>query len=264
MKLKLLFLITTCVAVLAAQNAGNDPNQPGSKQVTRVVRVHGDAFSISNLLGRSGSVEHQATSALRAIVLKGPASDVDSVERTIQELDSLGSSSDTKNIELTTVVVAGSMTPISGTQELTGEALAPVVKQLRSIFPYRSYQTLSTMLLRVTQGEAAHDSQGSLKWLQQGSEGARSGIDYSLNYGPVSMSADGFIHLAEVRFGTSVPLKSVMIGKDGMTTTSISQQRVEIRTRVDLREGQKVVVGSATVADADVCLFLVVSARLVQ
>ncbi len=101
MKLKLLLLIPVCVAALIAQNANPDPKQPGPTQVTKVVRVHGDAFSISNLLGKSGTVEHLATSALRAIVLKGPAPDVDNVEHTIQELDSLGSTSGPKGVELT-------------------------------------------------------------------------------------------------------------------------------------------------------------------
>ncbi len=58
--------------------------------------------------------------------------------------------------------------------------------------------------------------------------------------------------------------KRLLVGKDNSTTTQTSNQRIEIRTDVDLREGQNIIVGNATLADADVCLFLVVSGKLAQ
>jgi hypothetical protein len=257
-------LIPIYVAVLIAQNANPDPKPSGPTQVTRVVRVHGDAFSIANLLGKSGTVEHQATSALRAIVLKGPAPDVDNVEHTIQELDNLGSTSGPRGVELTAVVVAGTIQSLSAAQDVPNESLSSVTRQLRSIFPYKSYQVLSTILLRATPGSSIHHSEGSMKWQQNTAEGARPALAYDLSFGALDVLPDRSIRLGDVRFDTWIPLKSVTVGKDNSTTTQTSSQRIEIRTDVDLREGQNIIVGNATLADADVCLFLVVSAKLAQ
>lgn len=261
MKLKLLILISMSVADLIAQS---DSSQPGAKQITRVVRVRGDAFGISNLLGKSGTVEHQATNAIRAIVLKGPAQDVDSMEHTIQELDKLSSTSGSEDVELTAVVIEGAMDSTAAAQEPSSEALGSVIKQLRSIFPYKSYQVLSTTLLRTTQGNAVHRSRGSLKWQSRKSDEERAALGYDLVFGLVELSTDRSIHLGEVQFNTMVPLKAVVVSKENSGPPSPPMQMVEIRTNVDLREGQQIVVGSATVADADVCLFLVVSAKVVQ
>lgn len=264
MKLKLLFLIAVCVAVVQAQHTNTESSQSDGKQITKVVRVHGDAFAISNLLGRSGTVEHQATSAFKAIVLKGPAPDVDSMERTIQELDNLGTTSASKDVELTAVVMAGATEAIPGIQEVSGEPLGSVVKQLQSIFPYKSYQVLSTTVLRASQGNALHHSQGSLKWQERSPGEVRPALAYDFEFGPVDVSADRSIRLGVVRFSTLIPPKPVKVTELSSVPQKPSSQPVEIRTNVELREGQKVVVGSATVADADLCFFLVVSAKVVQ
>jgi positive regulator of sigma E activity len=56
-------------------------------------------------------------------------------------------------------------------------------------------------------------------------------------------------------------------GKDGSipyATTNYQEANIEIETNVDLREGQKVVIGTSNVEMASATLFLVVTARMVQ
>ncbi len=259
MKSRLVLLFILCQA-LFAQGTSTDKS-------IQIIRVKGDAVTLCSLVKGAPGVGCQGDRALRAVIInrfsRGSEADVESAARTIRELDNLANPSDAKNVELTTSVIAGSTQRIPGTQEIVGDAFAPVVKQLRAIFPYNTYQVLSTMLLRVTQGDAPHSTRGSMRWLPV-SNGARSGTEYSLVYGAVTISADSAIHLNEVKFDAAVPITEVMTGKDGSKSSSTSPQPIQIRTRIDLREGQKVVVGSTTVADEDVCLFLVVSARLVQ
>lgn len=257
MKLRFLLSLLCCQGLLFGQNAS-------AERAIRVVRVHGDAAAFANLFKGEPGVDCQGDARLRAVVLKGGASDVERVESKIRELDGMANSPSAKDVELTTFVVAGSMEPIKDSQEISGESLAPVVRQLRSIFPYKSYQILSTMLLRITQGAGPYRSAGSLKWRPQNPDTDRSALGYSLSFGPLSVSTDGWISIAEVRFDTSVPLKSIVVLKNGATNTESANQSVQISTRVDLREGQKVVVGSTTIADLDVGLFLVVSARVTQ
>lgn len=259
MKLSFVLLLFCCYG-LFAQGTSSDKS-------IQVIRVKSDAVALCSLVKVPG-MDCQGDRALRAVVVKrfsnGSATDVENAARAIRELDNLGTASDAKTVELTTSVIAGSTQRIPDTQEVAGDALVPVLKQLRATFPYTSYQVLSTMLLRVTEGDAPHTLRGSMKWLPPASSGARSAVEYSLIYGGVTISPDSSIHLNEVRFESVVPVADIVTGKDGSKSSAVSPQNLQIRTRIDLREGQKVVVGSATVADVDVCLFLVLSGRLVQ
>jgi hypothetical protein len=160
MKLNLLFLIICCCQALFAQgeskNAGDMPyastTADRSKRVVKVVHVKGNAEGIAALAGRASGVNYEASTTLKAIVLRGEPADVANVERTIQELDNpnreSGAASGVRNIELTIYAIAGSSEPLAGFEEVTGDALAPVLKQLRAIFPYKHYELLTTVLMR--------------------------------------------------------------------------------------------------------------------
>lgn len=253
MKIRLAGILLLCPFLLSAQTANTEPPQP--ENVVKIVRVHGNAQSIGSLAASWSGIHYQVSDALKAIVLTGKPADVARVERTIQELDALNATTPPaaateRNMETTVYVISGSAELISGVQEITGEALAPVVKQLRAIFPYNHYQLLSTMLIRSAQNAKA-STEGIMTTAQSNSAPGRPSA-YKISYDSARTSGDlsPSIHLAAFRFETSVVIASQF-------------QQVAIQTDVDLHEGQKVVVGRANVGNSDACIFLVLSARLV-
>lgn len=263
MKLKLLLLLICCSPIMLAQGANND-------RAIKIVRVHGDPMAIYNLIKGVPGVDYQADRALRAIVLKGPMSELAQLERTIQELDSFSSgdsdSSRLKNVETFIYTIGASMDPITRMQEANGETLGPVLKQLRSIFPYKNYQLLSSTLIRSAQGVKA-ETAGLMKPVQQVADRWPVPALYKISYDSASVSkeAPALVHIANLRVSVSMPVMAGPKLKDApFASTQYQMQNVGISTDLDLRDGQKVVVGNVDLADADVCLFFVLSARLVQ
>ncbi len=269
MKTKLLIGSFALCSLLWSQSATTEP--PNPDKVTRVIHVHGNAQSLAELAGNSSGAVVLGSNQLRAIVIKGKASDVDRVVRTIEDLDSAGATAlDGKNIELVIYVVSGSMEPMTGASDTGAELLAPVYKQLRAVFPYKSYQLLNTMLMRSGQNSKASTS-GMMKALQNNPDFNVPGT-YRIEYDAATASGDTspVIHLAKFKFEAKVPFVSGSLsgkGKEGSipyATTQFQQANIGIETNVDLREGQKVVIGTSNVEMASATLFLVVTARMVQ
>ena len=271
MKLNLLFLIICCCQALFAQgeskNAGDMPyasTAPDrSKRVVKVVHVKGNAEGIAGLAGRASGVNYEASTTLKAIVLRGQPADVANVERTIQELDNpngeTGTASGVRNIEVTMYAIAGSSEPVAGFEEVNGDALAPVLKQLRAIFPYKHYELLSTILMRSAQNTAG-STEGVIRPLQTTDVNVTP-VNYRISYESVGVSTEAVpvIHVAKLTFSAGVPY---------VTGPKDSKQfqifHIGINSNIDVREGQKVVVGSSNVPEGNTSVFLVLSARLVQ
>lgn len=216
--------------------------------VTKVVRVrYAKANSIAALITGGIPVIVSHDDALQVIVLKGQPDAVASAEQTIRELDAPSAASTSKDIEVIVAVIgASSGSDLPGEQEMT-EGMAPVVKQLRAIFPYKNYQPLSSMLLRSREGARA-ENRGNMKALVDTANNSTP-AKYVVAYNDASVSFEQgkrVIHLRGFQFAAS------------------SSSATSIATDIDLPEGQKTVVGKANVEKGDSAFFVVLTARLVD
>jgi hypothetical protein len=240
-----------------AQSAGGS----APARVTKIVRVqYGNPRVIAHLAASDAGVNYESDDSLRAIVLKGLPSAVDSVERTIHELDSPSSGIGARNVEVTVSVIGASNKPDLLPRNEIPDNLAGVVKQLRAIFPYQSYALFSSMLMRSREG-AKSESQGLMQGLG-GSASLPYPNPYTLVYDEANLSSvDGrpLVHLKNFRFFVKTPVPTGPAGSSSYTNSDVG-----LLTDVDLREGQKVVVGKANLQNSDAALFVVLSARLVE
>jgi hypothetical protein len=225
--------------------------------VTKVVRVrYAKANSIAALLTGGIPVTVNHDDILQVIVLKGQPEAVASAEQTIRELDVPSNVLTPKDIEvIVSVIGASNGSDLPSGQEMP-EGMAPVVKQLRAIFPYKNYQPLSSMLLRSKEGTKAQNS-GVMKSLAGAAES-----NYFVLYDGANVSSEAgkpVIHLQNFRFHTRLETHSVSPG-----TTQTRSSNIDIATDTDLREGQKTVVGKADTGSNDSALFVVLTARLVD
>lgn len=270
MKLKLLFLAIFCQALFGQSESKGTANTPYAstatdvtKRVVKVVRVKGDAEALAALAGRASGVDVQVSSALKAIVLKGQPADVANVERTIAELDSSTGANSTgsgvRNIELTIHAIAGSSEPLAGFEEVSGDALAPVLKQLRAIFPYKHYELLTTILMRSAQNTAGN-AEGVIRPIQT-TDQILMPMKYRMSYERVGALTEAvpLIHVGNLQFSASVPYAVGL-----RESRQFQNFPIGISSNVDVREGQKVVVGTSNVPEGNTSVFLVLSARFVQ
>jgi hypothetical protein len=240
------------------------PSTNGPANVTKVIRVqYGIAQKIADLVAPGAPVRVNADNYSKVIVLKGNPNDVASVEQTIRELDVPGAtpaSYKSKDIELVVSVIGGSDQAefLQGGQ--VPEAIAPVVKQLRAVFPYKNYQLLSSMLLRSREGAKAENSGVMRSLISFGNHPHPSA--YAVSYTGASISSEEgkpIIHLQNFSFRTSVPTPA-----PGTNDTQFQPSDIGIKADVDLREGQKIVAGKANIDNSDLALFVVLTARVVE
>jgi len=219
-------------------------------QVTKVVRLHyANPQVIAALVSPGSNVAVSADNTLKVIVLRGESTHVATVEQTIHELDAPATATTSKDIELLVSVIGASNSPdVTAAAEMPGD-MAPVVKQLQAIFPYKNYQLLSSMLVRSREGSKA-ESKGIMKAIGSSSHPSNYHLAYD-NASVASEDAKPMIHLSNFRFYALVPIGPV--GSD-----------VGVTTDVDLREGQKTVIGKADIGSSDSALFVVLTARLVD
>jgi hypothetical protein len=242
-----------------SQQAANPP-----ANVTRVVRIrHAIPQKIAELLVPGSPVMINADNLLKVVVLRGNPNNIASVEQTIHELDIPGTAPTpykSRDVEVVVSVIGG----FDDAELLPGgqvsEAMAPVVKQLRAVFPYKNYQLLSSMLLRSSEGAKAGNN-GVMKSLGKSGAAPRAN-GYGVGYDEANVSSEEgkpIIHLRHFSFRTAV---ATQYGSSN--TTQWVSNDVSIQTDIDLREGQKVVAGKANVDNSDLALFVVLTARVVE
>jgi len=189
---------------------------------------------------------------LSVISVMGPREVVGAVEDAIRRLDV--PLPPVKNIELTAYLLVASLE--QGGSKSTPSELEGVVKQLRGSFSYQGFRLLDTLVVRFRDG-ASTAVNGVIP---KASEQDRPSI-YRFSFESARLASDGAsraIRINQLRLGAEVPVRA------GPDPDSFSTIETTIKTNVDVREGQKVVVGKAAIDGSSNALFLVVTAKVMD
>jgi hypothetical protein len=238
----------TTIAILLTAMSCLRAQEPKVEFVTKVFQLkYADANRVAKLLNRSGIVWDDQ---LRALVVNRPKSDMAEIEQMIQRFDV--PPPPVLNIDVTIYLMSALGTPSSGAVPPELEA---VVKQLKNTFSYKGYQLIDTEVIRVRAG--------------QGGE-----VSGYVNGAP---SVDGNRTISEVKFrsasvstdekGRAIRIDSLKVGSKIPVVSGEKQYQyidTGINTDVDIREGQKVVVGKANMDGSDRASIVVLMAKVVE
>lgn len=136
--------------------------------------------------------------------------------------------------------------------------LAPVVKQLKSVFGYNDFHIVDSAVVRTREGVSAGAEVSGIASLAPGVPGAPNS-SYQIRLGNTTVTPTdkgNIIRIDGFRFGTRSPQQ--MPGGNWNFT------EIGFNTNLDVREGQKAVVGKSKIDGTDRALILVVSARAVD
>lgn len=252
-KAVLLCAVAVLPGMLSAQALPSTTPQP-PERITKIIRLqYADPVTLGRIVGHNSPLTVDTDTALGALILKGSKTDIATAEQTIKELDQPAQSSPSgKDIELTVYIIGATD---KGDSTVAGNDLgdvATVVKQLHAIFPYKEYRLFGTLLLRSQQGTRA-ENKGVLNL----DFAAEQPSEYAVTYDSAKATTEGaktIIHLENFRTSARITMKT--------TPTQLQQFFVQTRSNIDIKEGQKVVVGKANVAGANSALFIVLSAKL--
>ncbi|MEI9813021.1 MAG: hypothetical protein WDO18_10290 [Acidobacteriota bacterium] len=248
--MKKVFLLMTAGAILAVAQPtpARIPEPLAASEVVRVVDVKlANAYnifsSLSAIFPGINRVENQ-------LIVRGQPAVVDMIEAAIKKLDVAPppppESRKVPNIELTVQLVRAS--PQDGPDAKIPADLEPTVRQLRALFPYKSYKVLDTEVLLGRSGIRNLEASGTLP-------GGSTIFQFKAWPTVVPGPAPRMVHLTNLELGFRDP---VVI--NGTTQYSSSG----IHTEIDAKEGQKTVVGKSNVSGSEDAIFLVITPRIIE
>ena len=231
--------------------------QPATKQEQLVQRVfaikHADVEAIARTLGVF-PYYIQPNRELRVIGVRAPAAIMPTIEDTIRRLDVPPIAP--RNVELTVYLLLAS--------EHEGGSVAPelegVVKQLKATFAFKGFRTIDTLVVRSRDKQSA-----DVKGLARFDNDIPNPSTYGFGYKAASILSDEkgrSIRLDGLRFNAGIVVKrqseaaSSVFGYDALDAG--------FGTDVDVREGQKVVVGKAAIGGTNSALILVITAKVLE
>jgi hypothetical protein len=238
------------VLLLLAVSASFGADEP---IVSRVYQLkYADPVALNTLL--TPYVRHiQVDRGLKAMSVTMRQDAVADVEQIIKRFDV--PPPPVPNVEVTIYMMSALPTP--SVAPIPPE-LEPVIKQLKSMFSYKSYQLIDTEVIRVRAGQGGDASAVVDNKGPSGPSGAKTISE--MKFRSVTPSTDErgrAMRIDGLKVGLKTPTVSGPKGEYQYIDTGIS-------TDVDIREGQKVVVGKVNMDGADRASIVVLAARVVE
>lgn len=181
------------------------------------------------------------------IVLNGSSEAVAAAEQLIKNLEN--SAPRERDFELTGYIVLAIAQ--AGETGNTPAELEPVLKQFRTVLNYKSFRVLDTILLRGKENANGPYSEGFLALPNTPPPGARDTFRIAR-----ATITDDVVHLRDMGLHVWVPYTS---SKGELLTRD-----VQLSTDADVKVGQKVAIGKASVDPNGNALILVISANVVN
>lgn len=251
-----LTLLLSIVSVSFAQQPASTPRpepdyvtEKGFKSTVFNVKYR-DAASLAQVLRNLGSgfkgATIQSNNEFKTITVRDFPENIATMEEAIKRLDT--PATPRPNIELHMHVLIASNTGTSSA-EMPAE-LKDVLAQLRGTLTYKNYELASSVVQRLTQTERMLQGYGTAE-IPSGNAAA-----------PVTaMPYEYYINnLSLVQNATGSP--SVQISDFAFTSNIDNRDRARIQTALNLRDGEKVVVGTATLRNR--ALVIVLTANLLK
>jgi hypothetical protein len=242
MKKSLLVLVLCGMELLPAQAPANE---------TKVVELKYIDFRAANAGGMLNAFQLQVNGYGQTVVLHGAPASVAAAEAFLRKLDVRP-----KNVEASFYILAASVKP-GGSQSMPSE-LEPVIKQIRNAFAYQSFRLLETAVVRARENGGAVAS-GNLPVAAPDASMQRT---YNLTIDRVRVSPaekGDIVRFDTMRFQVLSPdiVRTNVTKKPEFTTAGVTAD-------IDVREGQKVVVGKSNFDGVDGTFFLIVTAKIVD
>ena len=247
---KLFSILAASAAMLVAQDKGAAPPKANPTDTVRVIEVkQADPYALARTLDSvlGGLAGVNATPG--ALVVRGSAQAVGVIEEAIKKLDVppvpvvTPENRPAPNVELTVHLLYGSAK--DDPSAAAPQDLDATVRQLRSVFPYKSYRVMDTLVLR---GRGSREIQGNGTL-----PGSTSTYQFRFRPDVAAGPAPRTVRLFDFRFSFRMQANNQGSFMDSGMMTDL-----------DAREGQKTVVAKSNVTGTDDAIIIVVSPKVIE
>jgi hypothetical protein len=247
-----------------AQGKGGQEEETAADEKVQVIQKvfkveHVDVRRLRQIL-HIFPVEMQADEELKVLAVMGSPESVAALEAALERLDVPPPPA--KNIDLR-IYLLNAKKESAGASEIPPE-INDVVEQIKAIFPYESFRLWETIYLRTRDAQSSVSK--GLKWVRgfvSDDAAGISGLHYEFGIQAAKATPDDegrhVVRLDGLQLEIRGPSRVVNTEKGPETRRP---QIASIRTDIDVRESQKVVVGKANIGSTEGALFLVVTARV--
>lgn len=251
MKRMLVFLLLAAAAI-GAQDAKKTDAQPKKDVVQKLfILKYADPGQLTQLFTVFDAQVRQSPE-LHAITVEASPAAMHAIEDAIQKLDV--PSALPKNVEMTCFLLLASDVAQPGPE--IPKDLDSVVTQLKGAFPFKNYSLLDAINFQTrTRQQVRTSSNGS--YIPPGGTKPMS-VNISLNLNGIALDADNNTLRVE---GLSASFRVPVPGSNGLSDTQFNYTDLSIRTDLDMKVGQKVVVGRLGIG-RDQALFVVMTGKV--
>ena len=241
----------------SAKTDGEYVSEKGFKNKLFQIK-HRDPNSLVEVLRLLGSGFKGATISVnqeyKTITVRDFPENLATIEEALNRLDV--AQPNRPDIEFRVYVLLASNTPGSG-GDFPSE-LNEVISQLRNTFKYKDYSLMTSAIHRTKEGPTGINNRGvaEARKLTAATMPHANPIFYHYDLRPISVEASSggpTVHVGMFAFEMRIPIS---IG------TEVRFENIGFRTPVNLREGEKVVVGTTTMEDKG--LVVVLSERIIK
>jgi len=245
MKRPLLVTLLLVLPLAAQEQKKPDDSKPKVQKI--FILKYADPAKVANLLAVLASGPVQPSPDLHALAVTTSPEIMPAIEDAIQKLDVPAAAP--QNIELNVYyLIGGDADGIPG--ETVPKDLESVVVQLKNSFAFKNYRLLDALSIRTRAGFRGADTSGSPGPIAPGAPA----ISTQFKIQSVDLSSDAkTVRINRMQAGVRMPVIA-----RGSEYTFLD---LGLNADVDVKEGQKVVVGRLSV-NKDQALFLVLTARL--
>ena len=251
---RLSFALLLIALPLAAQEAKKEDEksnaQPAAPRIQKLFLLkYAEPIQVANLL-RVFNASVQPNSDMHALAVEATKPSMAAIEEAVQRLDV--PSAAPKNIEMTAYLLIGSET--AGTEPgVMPKELDNVIAQLKNAFAFKNYRLLDILALRTRVGQNASTS-SSGRGVPIGTNMPAVTTDFAIRQAGIG-SDETTIRVDGLHLKSNVPVQTGSSGQFGYNN-------VGLQADVDIKQGQKVVIGRVSVAES--ALFVGLTAQVVN
>ncbi|MGE5646693.1 MAG: hypothetical protein ACM336_12965 [Acidobacteriota bacterium] len=239
--------LVVLAALLAATGLCAQEQKKEEKTVVRVYQIN--PANVARIQQALSVIGITASAQSDTLIVRTSADLTPAVDEVVAKLNT---ASAPKNIELTFYILQGSKEPLPDGSPLPAD-LQPAINQLKSVFAYQNFRLLDIAFVR---GRSGRDS--NLTGQAAFAKAVPPPSWYSLQVRP-SVSAETkppTIRIDNLRFNIKVPIQNA--------PSNFQLIDLGINADLDLKEGQKVVIGKTGIEGGQSALILIATGRVVD
>ena len=254
-------LILICISALVAQRANSGAAQKSDSDFvtekgfkSKVFEVkYRDPGSLARVLGQLGSgfkgASISSSSEFKTLTVRDFPENLTTIEEAIKRLDTPAAPRPNIELHMYVLIASDPSGNAGGSTAPVPAELKDVLTQLRETLTYRNYELAATVVQRLTETQRGLQGNGTGEVWRANPTGLDMAMPYQYEINSVSL----------VQNPSGAP--TVQINEFSFKAQT-DKDRAQVQTALNLRDGEKVVVGTATIRNR--ALVIVLTAKLVN